>query len=66
MTDSTAEEKGPQPSTIPTGPRKQFRPLRAWPAVLLALLIVAARFGLGISEEAATKYWMAEPSGAGG
>ena len=46
-----------RPST-PDGSRKQFRPLRADRAFLLGVLMLAARFGPGISEEGAAKYWM--------
>jgi outer membrane protein assembly factor BamB len=35
-----------------------FRTLRAWPAVALALLIAAARFGPALFEQGASKYWM--------
>src|SRR4051812_21285729 len=38
---------------------RTFRPLRAWPAVLLALLMLAARFGPELSDDAMAKYWMA-------
>src|SRR5437667_10629306 len=58
MNDLTTEENAPERPSAPDGSRKQFRPLRAWPAFLLALLMLAARFGPGISEEGATKYWM--------
>ena len=58
MNDLTTEENAPERPSIPDGSRKQFRPLRAWPAFLLALLMLAARFGPGISEEGAAKYWM--------
>ena len=58
MNDPTTEENAPERPSTPDGSRKQFRPLRAWPAFLLALLMVAARFGPGISEEGAAKYWM--------
>src|SRR5206468_7534074 len=57
MNDLTTEENAPERPGTPDGSRKQFRPLRAWPAFLLALLMLAARFGPGISEEGA-KYWM--------
>ena len=58
MNDLTTEENAPERPSAPDGSRKQFRPLRAWPAFLLALLMLAARFGPGISEEGAAKYWM--------
>ena len=58
MNDLTTDENAPERPSTPDGSRKQFRPLRAWPAFLLVLLMVAARFGPGISEEGAAKYWM--------
>src|SRR5712672_1407903 len=57
MNDLTTEENAPERPSTPDGSRKPFRPLRAWPAFLLALLMLAARFGPAISEEG-TKYWM--------
>src|SRR5712671_2651423 len=56
MNDLTTEENAPGRPSTPDG--GQFRPLRAWPAFLLALLMLAARFGPGLSQEGATKYWM--------
>src|SRR6266436_9006200 len=56
MNDLTTGENAPERPSTPDG--KQFRPLRAWPAFLLALLMLAARFGPGISEEGAANYWM--------
>ena len=53
MNDLTTEENASERPSTPDGSRKQFRPLRAWPAFLLALLMLAARFGPGISEEGA-------------
>jgi outer membrane protein assembly factor BamB len=49
----------PERPDTPAGSPKAFRPLalRAWPAVLFGLLMVAARFGPTISQDA-TKYWM--------
>jgi outer membrane protein assembly factor BamB len=35
-----------------------FRPLRAWPAVVFALLMLAGRFGPELSPDAMAKYWM--------
>jgi outer membrane protein assembly factor BamB len=58
MNDLTTEENVPERPTAPDGSRKKFRPLRAWPALLLALLMLAARFGPSLSEEGAAKYWM--------
>jgi outer membrane protein assembly factor BamB len=37
---------------------RPFRSLRAWPAIVLALLMVAGRFGPGVSPDAMAKYWM--------
>jgi outer membrane protein assembly factor BamB len=42
---------------------RAFHPLRAWPAVLLALLMLAGRFGPEVSEDAMAKYWMASVFG---
>ena len=58
MNDLTTEENALERPGTPDGSRKPFRPLRAWPAFLLAVLMLAARFGPGISEEGAAKYWM--------
>ena len=58
MNDLTTEENVPERPSTPDGSPKQFRPLRAWPAFLVALLMLATRFGPGISEEGAAKYWM--------
>src|SRR5256885_3416382 len=58
MNGPTAEENLPQGRTSDPGSNKGARPLRAWPALLLAVLMVAARFGPALTEEAATKYWM--------
>jgi outer membrane protein assembly factor BamB len=46
------------PAATPT-----FRPLRAWPAGLLALLMLAGRFGPEVSQDAMAKYWMASVFG---
>jgi hypothetical protein len=59
MNDPIAQ--GNVPEHPPTG--LVSRPLRTWPAVLLALLMLAARFGPGISQEGAAKYWMASVFG---
>src|SRR4051812_28871972 len=56
MNDPIAE--GNVPENPPAGLGKVFRPLRVWPALLLALLMLAARFGPAISEDGGTKYWM--------
>jgi outer membrane protein assembly factor BamB len=58
MNDPITETNAPERQASEDGSRKQFRPLRVWPALLLSLLIPAARFGPRISEDAATKYWM--------
>jgi outer membrane protein assembly factor BamB len=53
-------EKGdaiPEQTINATGTRT-FRSLRVWPAVLLVLLMVAARFGPELTEGAMAKYWM--------
>ena len=54
MNTPTAEQN---PNSTQTS-AKPFHPLRAWPALLLAVLIPAARFCPRISPDAATKYWM--------
>ena len=58
MNDLTTEENAPERPSAPDGSRQQFRPLRAWPAFLLAFLMLAARFGPAIPEGGAAKYWM--------
>ncbi len=45
-------------SAVATVSGKVFRPLRAWPALVLALLMVAARFGPEMLEDGSAKYWM--------
>src|SRR5689334_967900 len=45
-----------EPASVP--PPNAFRTLRAWPALVIAILLVAARFGPGLFEEGAAKYWM--------
>jgi outer membrane protein assembly factor BamB len=57
MNDPEKEEAIPENRTNPTGTRT-FRSLRAWPAVVLALLMLAARFGPEVSPDAMAKYWM--------
>jgi outer membrane protein assembly factor BamB len=52
------ETNVPERPASAAGSRKVFRPLRAWSALLLALLMLAARFGPGISEDGAAQYWM--------
>src|SRR5215467_8603958 len=58
MNNPTTTENPTQQPVPGSAPVKTFRPLRAWPALLLAVLIVATRYGPAISDEAATKYWM--------
>src|SRR5438552_13646540 len=58
MNDPITEENVPERTAGSAGSGKQFRALRAWPAVLLVLLMLAARFGPSVSQEAAGKYWM--------
>lgn len=57
MTDPTTQPNisEPQPSA-PTS-TKPPRPLRAWPALFFAILMIAARFGPSMTEEGAN-YWM--------
>ena len=43
---------------IDTAPRRKFHPLRTWPAVTLAALMLGARFGPRLFEENASRYWM--------
>ena len=57
MSDVKKEEIAPE-QTIDSGETRKFRPLRVWPAVLLALLMLAARFGPEASQDAMAKYWM--------
>src|SRR5690242_17602355 len=57
MNDPQKEAVVPQQTTNLNGTRT-FRPLRAWPAVVLALLMLAARFGPEASQDAMAKYWM--------
>ena len=58
MNDPIAQENVSKPPTAQPNSRTEFRALRTWPALGLALLMVAARFGPGISDEGAAKYWM--------
>src|SRR6476469_95785 len=57
MNDPEKEEAIPEQTMKSTGPRP-FRPLRAWPAALLALLMLAGRFGPQVSDDSMAKYWM--------
>src|SRR5438105_678496 len=56
MNDSTTTS-GETVATDAALPRK-FRPLRTWPAVILVVLMLGARFGPALFEEGAAKYWM--------
>jgi outer membrane protein assembly factor BamB len=47
----------PEQAMDSTGTRTS-RPLRVWPAVLLALLLLGGRFGPQVSADAMAKYWM--------
>jgi outer membrane protein assembly factor BamB len=58
MNEHETGEAIPEQTIKATGTRT-FRPLRAWPAVLLALLMLASRFGPEVSGDAMAKYWMA-------
>jgi outer membrane protein assembly factor BamB len=53
-----AKEEVIPEQTMKPGGTIAFRPLRVWPAALLAPLMLAARFGPELSEDAMTKYWM--------
>src|ERR1041384_2322346 len=57
MNDHQQEGGNPEPPNNSTKNRT-LRPLRAWPAVLLALLMLAARFAPQVSVDAMAKYWM--------
>src|SRR3954469_18614796 len=58
MNHPITSENVPERPASAAGSDKVFRPLRVWPAVLLALLMLAARFGPGISQEGAANSWM--------
>lgn len=58
MNELTTHDNGPERPKTSDDSLKQFRPLRAWPAVSLALLMVAARFGPDLLEGGGAKYWM--------
>src|SRR5260221_4167734 len=58
MNDLTTQENAPERPSAADDSRRPFRPLRAWPAFLLAFLMLAARFGPGIPAGGAAKYWM--------
>jgi outer membrane protein assembly factor BamB len=59
MNNPTTEENAPERASAPHSSRRPFRPLQAWPALLLAVLMLAARFGPSLFEDGAAKYWMA-------
>src|SRR3954464_8063501 len=58
QTEEVTAEKTVNSTEAPT-----FRPLRVWPAVLFALLMLAGRFGPEVSSDAMAKYWMASVFG---
>src|SRR3954468_3769018 len=57
MNNPTSEQNFAEGATSAGKPIKPFRALRVWPAALLAMLMVAARFGPGLFEGGAS-YWM--------
>jgi outer membrane protein assembly factor BamB len=57
MNDPIAGENISDNRAAPTISPRIFRPLRAWPALLLAVLMAGARFGPSLLEEGAN-YWM--------
>jgi hypothetical protein len=58
MNDHEKEPASPEQARINSGGTRTFRQLRAWPAPLLAALMLAGRFGPEVSDEAMAKYWM--------
>ncbi len=58
MSDHTTGAAGSMEGSKVPPPMRGFRPLRVWPAVLFALLIVAARFGPRLVEQGTSQYWM--------
>src|SRR6266513_30219 len=56
MNDQSAETDSGVGITDSSG--RPYRSLRVWPAVLLAGLMLAARFGPGLVEGGASTYWM--------
>jgi outer membrane protein assembly factor BamB len=58
MNDLTTKENIPEPPNTADSSRKPFRPLRAWPALAIVFLMIAARFGPSLFEDGAAKYWM--------
>lgn len=63
MNDHTSGAEVSENPITASPPRKEFRPLRAWPALVLAVLMLAGRFGPEISDEGMAKYWMASVFG---
>ena len=60
------ENEGTEPEIAPPdslAKSPQFRPLRAWPALLLVALIFVARFGPNLLEGGPSKYWMIQVFG---
>lgn len=57
MDDANANEENGAAEDAKGRPRP-FRPLRVWPACLLAALMLAARFGPELAEDGPAKYWM--------
>jgi outer membrane protein assembly factor BamB len=57
------EKKGDFPETMNSTGTRPYRTLRTWPPVLLALLMLAGRFGPEMSPDAMAKYWMASVFG---
>jgi len=58
MNELPTKENAPENLGVHEDARKSFRSLRAWPAFLLAFLMLAARFGPGLFEGGGAKYWM--------
>jgi len=54
---SVPDSSGPRPSTLDLSTRAR-RPLRVWPALVLVVLIVLARFGPVYLEGGLSNYWM--------
>src|SRR3954468_10512289 len=59
MNHPITSENVPDQTASAAASGKVVPPLRVWPAVLLALLMLAARFGPGLSEDGGAQYWMA-------
>src|SRR5262245_29914683 len=62
MNDRKNEHATPDQRMDSSGART-FRPLRAWPSVLLSLLMLSGRCGPQVSADAMAKYWMASVFG---